>query len=135
MNRINPLYIALLLFIMLAGLIFKLHNEKKELQKASQSYKETSLLATELRQLKINYADNEKKKASLQKILNLSALKDASLKSTQKSESVTISSQSMSIDALNLFVGKVLNGSYNIEELKIQELNSTRVTLHLEIKW
>ena len=135
MNRINPLYIALLLFIMLGGLIFKLHSEKKELKEASQSYKETSTLASELRELKANYGENEKKKASLQKILNLSALKDASLKSTQKSESVTISSQSMSIDALNLFVGKVLNGSYNIEELKIQELNSTRVTLHLEIKW
>ena len=135
MNRINPLYIALLLFIMLAGLIFKLHGEKKELQKASQSYKETSTLASELKELKANYGENEKKKVSLQKILNLSALKDASLKSTQKSESVTISSQSMSIDALNLFVGKVLNGSYNIEELKIQELNSTRVTLQLEIKW
>lgn len=125
MNRINPLYLGLFLIVLLLFLSFKLSSAKSELAEAKEAYKESSKLSSELSALKKVYSEK----------VNLASLKSASVVEKSIKNGVTLSSESMSIDELNALMGKVLNGAYNITELKVKKINPTQASLHLEIKW
>ncbi|MBU1659433.1 hypothetical protein KKG72_10355 [bacterium] len=135
MNRVNPLYIGILLFVILIILLFKLSSAKDELFQAKESYTFTAKVAADLSGLKEVYGDKEQIKKSLAGILNLTSLKSASLEQKIKRSGLEISSSSMDIIALNLLMGKILNSSYNITALKIKKLSETKASLHMEITW
>jgi len=135
MNRVNPLHIGIALLLILLILVFKLNSAKSELSQAKESYKQTNKLATELTALKSVYGDKGKSKISILKILKIPALKVAEIKQNIKKSSINISSESMDIKALNILLGKLLNGAYNITMLDVKKLSETKVSLKLEIKW
>ncbi len=135
MNRINPLYIALLLVMILGLSIVKLNGSKEELKESKVSYADTALVSTKLSDLKNMYADKTKIKKSLQVILKNNALKSAALDYKFSNSSLSISSKSMNIQTLNLLMGKVLNKSYNIDTLHVKRLNDAKVSLKMEIRW
>ena len=135
MNRINPLYVGLLLILVVIFLAFKLGSIKSDLAEAKEEYAKTSQLAVGLSGLKSTYADRKKLKNSLHRILALSAVRQASILKDEKKSSVKLSAQSMDKKALNVLMGKLLNASYNITSMKIKRLSKERVSFKMEIKW
>ena len=135
MNRINPLYIGLLLSIVIIFLVFKLSGAKSDLQEAKEAYVKTSKIAINLSGLKSAYADKKKLKASLRRILALSAIRQANISKDEKKSSVKLSCASMDKKTLNMLMGKLLNASYNITSMKIKRLSKERVSFKMEIKW
>jgi len=135
MNRINPLYVALLLVVLLALSIVKLNSAKEELSEEKERLKETTKLATELSALKEVYGDQKKAKTSILRILQNNVLKSAAISKDVKKSGIIISSKSIDLKALNYLVGKIFNGAYNISSLDVKKLSETKATLHMEIKW
>ncbi|WP_373003694.1 hypothetical protein [Sulfurimonas sp.] len=125
MNRINPLYLGLFLIVLLLFLSFQLSSAKSELAEAKAAYRESSKLSTQLSGLKEIYT----------KKVNLASLKSASVVQKKTKTGVVLSSESMGSKELDLLMGRILNGAYNITELRIKKISDTTVSLHLEIKW
>ena len=134
MNRINPLYIGLLILVVLLMLLFNLSGAKSDLAEAKESYKETTQLAVKLSALKDVYGAKNKTKISIEKILKQSTLKASEIKKDIKTSSITISSENMDVKALNFLLGKLLNGAYNISSLNVKKLSENKATLNVEIK-
>ncbi|QOY53912.1 hypothetical protein HUE87_08390 [Candidatus Sulfurimonas marisnigri] len=133
MNRINPIYILVLLVMILVLATLKLNSGKIEFNETQEIYKTTETIATELSALKDVYG--EKVKKSLKSILKLPALKSKSISETFKASSVNISSKSIDINSLNLLMSKILNSSYNIDSLQIKKLSDDKASFKMEIKW
>ena len=135
MNQINPIYLALLLFVFLSLSIFKLDNQRSELDDAKKSFKSTQNLSRELRDLRDAYSNQSKIKREVNKLLNNHVVKSSNIVKVFKKSLVKISSESMDINALNKLMGNVLNTSYNITALKVKRLSETKVSFSMEIKW
>ncbi len=124
MNRINPLYLGVLLIAMLIFVSFKLSGAKSDLASAKKSYNDSSKLSIQLSELKKVYT----------KKINLNSFKSESLAIKKTKTGIIVSSDSMDIKVLNSLMSKVLNGAYEIGKLKIKRLSDTKVTLYMEIK-
>jgi len=135
MNRINPLHVGGLLIMILIFLIFKLSGVKNELLEVKNDYKETLIIANELNELSKIYSDKQELKKSLNRVLRQSSLRSAYISKKFGKSSVVISSESMTQTAINSFMTKILNGSYNIVSFKIKRLSAKNVSLKMEIKW
>lgn len=135
MNQINPLHIGILLIIVLIFGTFSLESAKEELQIAKVSFEETKELAVELSEFKSIYADSNKITKSLNRILGLAAVKSANIEVKKTKHGMILSSKSMNKKALNSLMGKLLNGSYNINTMRIKKLSNEKVSLYMEIKW
>lgn len=135
MNRINPLYAGAFLIFILLFMFFKLANAQDEYIEAKASYKETLSLANDLSGLKVVYADKNRAKKSLLKILRSATLTSADISQTMNKTSIKISSKGMNIKAMNFLMGKLLNATFQINSLKIKQLSEIRVSLDMEIKW
>ena len=134
-NRIDPLFIVLFLFIILVLSVFKLSSTKDELNVIATDYKDTQKLVTKISGLKSTYADRNSIKKSLSRILKLSLIHSAKIIQNTKKNSVILSSKSIDKQALNLLMGKLLNGVYQINSFKIKKLDEFRVSFEIEIKW
>jgi len=135
MNRINPLYIALLLVGILLFLVTQLNGVKSDLNEVKEEYKTTKNMVSELRSLKNTYGNKEKVKKSLKRILNLSSLRSADIKQSSRKSGISFSSSSMDKKALDALMGKILNGAYNIEKFKVKKISDEKVSFEMEIKW
>jgi len=134
-NRIDPLYIVLFLSLVLVLSIFQLSSAKDELNVITTDYKNTQKLVSKLGGLKSTYADKSSIKKSLSRILKLSLIRSAKIIQNTKKNSVILSSKSIDKKALNLLMGKLLNGVYQINSFKIKKLNEFNVSFEIEIKW
>ena len=135
MNQINPLHIGGLLLTLLAFLMFQLSGIKTELTEAKSEFEKSEKVAVDLSSLKAVYANKKRTKKALERILSQSSLRSAGLDIKRTKEFVKISSLSIDTRALNFLMGKILNGSYKISQLKIKRLSETKASLLLEIKW
>ncbi len=135
MNRVNPIHIAILLIVVLGFFVMKLGSAKDELSQTKEQYQETLQLSTQLKGLSEVYSDKNGVQKSLNKILKHKSLNSADIKKKVTKSSMTISSQSMSKTALNVLMGKLLNGSYNIYSFKIKRLSDDSASFKMEIKW
>jgi len=135
MNRINPLYIVVLLVLILLFSMFKLNNAKDDLKEVKKSYEIVNNLSTKLKDLKGAYSDKKKIEKSLKNILSNKILKNSSLEYTFKKSSLKIYTKKMDINSLNFLMSKILNNNYNINILQIKSLSDTKASLKMEIKW
>ena len=135
MNQINPLHIGGLLLTLLAFLMFQLSGIKTELAEAKSEFEKSEKVAVDLSSLKAVYANKKRTKKALERILSQSSLRSAGLDIKRTKEFIKISSLSIDTRALNFLMGKILNGSYKISQLKIKKLSETKASLLLEIKW
>jgi len=135
MNQVNPLHIGALLLVLIMFLFFKLSGIKEELVQVKQEYAASKKLAVDVTSLKAVYANKKKTQNAIERILRQSSLKSASFNLKKEKKSIKISSQSMDAKVLNSFMGKILNGSYNITLLKIKKLSDTTASLEMEIQW
>jgi hypothetical protein len=121
--------------LLLGFLALKLSNAKSELVEAKASYQETAKLSTALSGLKDVYADKDKVKKSVERILKTPSLASANIEQKQTKSGLSLNSQSIDITALNSVMGKFLNASFNIATLKIKKLSPTKASLYMEITW
>jgi len=135
MKQINPLQIAALLLVMLLFAFFKLNSAKVELKEAQANYKESEKLALELYGLKEVYANKKYTQRALERILRQPSLKKANVKTTKTKTGISIKVASLDYRGLNSFMGKILNGNYNIVKLKIKRETPQKASLAMEIKW
>lgn len=135
MNQINPLHIGAFLVSLIVFLLFTLSGLKMEMIEEKNLYTTSEKLALKLSSLKDVYAHKEKTKKALNRILSQSSLKSAALNIKHEKSSMRLSSKSIDTKALNSLLGKVLNGSYNVTQLKIKKLSETKASLKMEIKW
>ena len=75
-----------------------------------------------------------KTKKALERIFAQSLIKQAKLTIQREKKSIKVSSKSVQTKVINLLMGKLLNGSYNIKSLKIKKLSETKASLSMEIK-
>jgi len=112
MNRINPLYIGIILSMIAVVLAVKLDHAKNELKDVKTSYKETLKIATQLTGLKEVYSNKEKTKTSLYRILDLSSLSAAKIQKKSTNTGIIITSESMNKNEMNFLMGKILNAPF-----------------------
>ncbi|MBU0631597.1 hypothetical protein KKA17_03040 [bacterium] len=132
MNRINPIYILLLLVILFSFFYFKSVNAKEELSATKDEYKEILKMANELSSLKNIYDNKAVQKASLQRILKSSKI---DVIQQEKKDSILLRVDNMDYSSLNILMDRVLNGSFNITTLEIKKISDENANLQMEIKW
>jgi hypothetical protein len=126
MNKINPIHIIALLFVICAFFIFKTNNSKDELNQLNDDYKKRVVIATELKELVKAYTN----KRTVENLLRgLSVDKD------MKKSSVILSSKSMDKKDLDKIMNKILNATCNITSLNIKKIDEKFVAFEVEIKW
>ncbi|SFV70789.1 hypothetical protein MNB_SM-5-1485 [hydrothermal vent metagenome] len=135
MNRINPLQIILLLIVLVAFIVVKLHNAKEELVDAKSSYEKTVVLADKIEGLKSSYFDKTKIQKGINRILRSSLLRASNINKRVTHSSILLTSQNMNINSLNFLLGKILNGNYVVNRLEIKQLSDRKASLQMEIKW
>ena len=135
MNRVNPLYLGLLLLVILALSVFKLNSAKQELKDVKISYKQTSKIANELTSLKLVYNDKKKLEKSLTRVFKQNVLKGVEIQTSYKKNNVKINAKSIDKKALDFLMGKILNSTYNVVSLDIKKLSEEKASLKMEIKW
>jgi len=135
MNRINPIHIAILLIAVLGFFMLKLNGANDELTKTKRLYQETQQLSIQLKGLSNTYSDKNRVKKSLAKILKHNSLRSYDIKKKITNSTLLISAESINKTALNLLMGKLLNGSYNINSFKIKRLSDDKASFKMEIKW
>jgi len=135
MNRINPLHIALFLFVLLAFFSFQLSEAKSELSDIKELSLKTQSLATQVSGLKAVYANKNMVKKALSRVLSHSFLRESNIIKRITQKGIKLSSLSMDAKALNFLIGKILNGSFNITSLQIKKLSEKRVSLEMEVRW
>jgi len=135
MNRINPIYILILLSVLLLMLIYKLDSTKEQLKDTQIAFASTEKLAIKLSSLKEVYANKQNIKKSLQKILKHSSLKSLSLQTKFKNSSLTIKANNIDKNSLNLLISKLVNNAFVISKMKVRKVSGNSAELSMEIKW
>ena len=135
MNRLNPLYVGILLLLLLAFFVMQLAEAKKELHEEKKLYEKSLKLALETSALKKAFADKTKEKREILHILTSSVLKNADVKKKLTNSGIYISAKNMDRNALNYFMGKILNATFVITKLQIQKTSENKATLEVKIKW
>jgi len=135
MNRLNPLYVGLFLLLLLVFFIMKLIDAKEELHEEKNLYEKTLQTALDTSALKKAFANKTKEKKEILRILSHPVLKSANIKKEITSTNIHISVKNMDIKALNYFMGKLLNATFNITMLQIKKTDENKATLEVKIKW
>ncbi len=135
MNRINPVYVGVLLVVLLVMSLYLLGSAKETLVESKKSFKETQKIANEIKGLKDTYANEAVIKKSIVRLLAHNSFKTAEIKAEYKNSGVKISSDNMNKKALDLLMGKILNSPYDIRYLKIKRLSQSIAQLEMEIRW
>ncbi|MBN2815135.1 MAG: hypothetical protein JXQ67_00510 [Campylobacterales bacterium] len=135
MNQVNPLHIGALLVVVLLYLFFTLHTLKEELIEEKAAYVESEQLAVELSSLKDVYGDKKRLENSLKRLVAQGSLKSANIALTKGKNSWSLSAKTVDLKALNAFMSKIMNGSYNVVQLRIKKLSDDAASLEMEIAW
>jgi len=133
MNKVNPLHIITLLFVLVLFLFFQVQRTQAELTHERTLFLQSKELAQKTAAYKKLYS--EKNKKSLKHILMPSFVKKANLQVKQNKNIFVISSPSISLSALNSFLSRIFNAAYRIQKLEIQKIDERTASLYLEIVW
>lgn len=135
MNKVNPLYIALLVLFFLGFSIFKLSQAKDTLQKEGEEFVKVEDMALRLDGVKKQYSQEKKLKAQLEKLVSALQAKGVVLQKEEKRNSIKFVSNEIGLYDLNSFVGKILNDSYQIKEFEIKKISDEKARFMMEIQW
>lgn len=135
MNRVNPVHIIILLVVLLAFVMLKLNTAREQLSNEKEAYAKTLVLADKIKGLKSTYFNKTKVQKEINKLLRRSVLRSANIEKKVTHSSLLLTSENMNIRSLNFLLGKILNGTYVVSELKIKRLSDKTAAMRLEIKW
>ena len=131
MNRLNPLYIILLLFTVLFISFFSLINIKKIYSEKLEETNEIQIKAKEYNSL-VSYWKNEKFiQKTLDEILKNPLFKNENIVKTETKESIKIRIETPNSQILDSFLNKILNKQLIIKKM---ELDKNYINLEIGIK-
>jgi predicted nucleic acid-binding Zn-ribbon protein len=134
-NRVNPLYVGAFLLVLLVLAIYSLNSAKNSLRESKESFKTTQKIAYELSGLKKAYSEKKSKLRDMKRLLAQNVLKPAAIDAKFKNSGVSINSKSISKNALDFLMSKLLNSTYDIRKMRIKRLSDEKAELDLDIKW
>ena len=134
MNHVNPLHIGGLLGVIILFLFFLLSSAKEEFKTAKEEFATSQDVAVALSGLKKVYANSTKTSRALDRILSQRSIKEAKLSIKKTKKIYKISAKSLQAKTVRALMGKLLNGSYKITQLKIKRLSESKASLDMEIQ-
>ncbi len=135
MKQINPLYIGAFLLLATLFLLIKIESYKNEIIQADKKYNEIEHLASNLHKLKSIYADTQKSKRTITRILANQKVKNAHLNITKTKNAIVLSHKSLNAQTAHYLLSKILNNSLKITRLQLKRETSTTLSLNLELAW
>lgn len=135
MNKINPLYIALLVVLFLAFSVFKLSTAKEELKEEREEFAKIEDMALRLHSIQEQYTQETKLKAQLTKLLSTLQAKGVVIQREDTKSTTSLSSMEIGLQEFNILTGKIFNDSYQIKELKINKISDEKARFVMEIQW
>ena len=133
MNKINPLHIIALLFVLVLFSFVQAQRAKKELTQERTLFLQSQEIAQKTAAYKKLYS--EKNKKALKRILTPAFVKNKNLQVKQNENIFVISSPAISLSALNSLLSNVFNAAYRVQKLEVKKIDERSASLHLEIVW
>lgn len=131
MNRLNPLYIVLLLFTVLFISFFSLINIKKVYSEKLEETNEIQIKAKEYNSLVSYWKNEEFIQKTLDEILKNPLFKNENIVKTETKESIKIRIETPNSQILDSFLNKILNKQLIIKKM---ELDKNYINLEIGIK-
>ena len=131
MNRLNPLYIVLLLFTVLFISFFSLINIKKVYSEKLEETNEIQIKAKEYNSLVSYWKNEEFIQKTLDEILKNPLFKNENIVKTETKESIKIRIETPNSQILDSFLNKILNKQLIIKKI---ELDKNYINLEIGIK-
>lgn len=128
MNRINPVYVLIGLFIIAFLSFVMVSSKKSEFERETQSLFTFKQKAKVYSDLSENWNNADKIKDTLNKVLNNSKFKQLNISRVDKDNSIKIKFSTKDPRIVDSFVNKILN-----EKLQIKRLDVTLFDVSLEI--
>jgi len=131
--KINPLYIALLLFALLATVIYQLSISKEQLRESKITLHETEMMAQEIQALRRSWDQPKSSKTALLRLLNASQLKPANIQKSVKRSIIVLSSKKADLKTTNYFFVKLFNGAFRLKKFNVKRLDKEHVSFSVEV--
>lgn len=131
MNRLNPLYIILLLFTVLFISFFSLINIKKVYSEKLEETNEIQIKSKEYNSLVSYWKNEEFIQKTLDEILKNPLFKNENIVKTETKESIKIRIETPNSQILDSFLNKILNKQLIIKKM---ELDKNYINLEIGIK-
>lgn len=131
MNRLNPLYIVLLLFTVLFISFFSLINIKKVYSEKLEETNEIQIKSKEYNSLVSYWKNEEFIQKTLDEILKNPLFKNENIVKTETKESIKIRIETPNSQILDSFLNKILNKQLIIKKI---ELDKNYINLEIGIK-
>lgn len=132
MNKVNPLYLIMLLITILILTIYYYTNTKQAFQSNQTYFHQAKKIGLKTHALWHIYGDKKFIQSQIENILSQSSLHVK----TQKTENfIKISGNRLPYKQLNNFLSQILNYPFAVQKLKIIKNDNTHASISLEILW
>lgn len=130
MNRIHPLFIILLLFILAISLHVKKNSLEKALEAENQFLSRLEMELKDISDLKTKWSDSKKK---LDSIIKNPSFEGVSFKQEDLKDKSIIRIENITSTGLKLFINKLLNSYIDIKKLSVQKADE-QISITVEIE-
>lgn len=130
MNRIHPLFIILLLFILAISLHVKKNSLEKALEVENQFLSRLEMELKDISDLKTKWSDSKKK---LDSIIKNPSFEGVSFKQEDLKDKSIIRIENITSTGLKLFINKLLNSYIDIKKLSVQKADE-QISITVEIE-
>lgn len=120
MNRLNPIYIIVLLVVLSLVSFMLLDEKKKEFNSSVKDVQALKLLGNEYRVLKTNWRSKRSIENRLNSILNNSSFRNVSISKSFERKKFLVSAKTNNARTLNNLLNKILNEKFLIRKLEIK---------------
>lgn len=130
MNRIHPLFIILLLFILAISLHVKKSSLEKALEVENQFLSKLEMELKDINDLKTKWSDSKKK---LDSIIKNPSFEGVSFKQEDLKDKSILKIENITPSGLKLFINKLLNSYIDIKKLSVQKADE-QISIIVEIE-
>lgn len=130
MNRIHPLFIILLLFILAISLHVKKNSLEKALEVENQFLSKLEMELKDINDLKTKWSDSKKK---LDSIIKNPSFEGVSFKQEDLKDKSILKIENITPSGLKLFINKLLNSYIDIKKLSVQKADE-QISIIVEIE-
>ncbi|WP_044417267.1 hypothetical protein [Halarcobacter anaerophilus] len=121
MSRINPFYLITLFLLLFILSLFSLNKEKESLKNIENEKKELFKLSQEYKDYKNSWFDKKQIEQRVSRIIKSITFKDEKILTSQTKNIIKIKIESQNEKILEKFLKKVLNEKFIIKKLEVKK--------------
>lgn len=121
MNKINPIYILALVFVIFLGSLTILNSKKQEYKSLNKDVSTLKVQGQNFSEYKRNWFNKDIIIKNINKILNHPSIKKEKILRTQVNNILKIKIESDNSRTLNDFLNRILNGKFILKKLDIEK--------------